>query len=397
MSVHRSSAWPLSWVAAALIAYASLFPWSGWHWPEGQTFSWLLPKLPFEVADDLIANILGYLPFGLILCLAHLRSGRGALSAALRTVLTGSALSYALELIQYTVPERVPSLSDWALNTLGMAWGALAALTIHALGLVDQWHRLRERWFIPQAGHGLALLWMWPLGLLFPPPVPLGQGQLMPHVRLALVDWSEGTALQQWLLPADPLTLWASVHSAVVGSRWLPMVEALTVAAGLLAPMCVACAIARPQRLRVVLMAFVVLAGIGTTTLSTAINYRPGHAFTWLTLPSAFGLSLGALAGTGLIGRTRTTCAWWGLLSLAALAVLVHLAPVDPYYAQALQSWEHGRFIRFHGLSRWFGLLWPYVAFVWLLGRAWGRDGRDDAGRPGVSDAPAQVADKPAA
>jgi hypothetical protein len=62
-----------------------------------------------------------------------------------------------------------------------------------------------------------------------------------------------------------------------------------------------------------------------------------------------------------------------GLLALLALVWLVHQVPSDPYYAQNLQAWENGRFVRFHGLSRWFGLLWPYAAFVWLIGRLTGR------------------------
>jgi hypothetical protein len=67
-------------------------------------------------------------------------------------------------------------------------------------------------------------------------------------------------------------------------------------------------------------------------------------------------------------------CGILGVLVLLALMVLIHLSPSDPYYAQTLASWEHGRFIRFHGLSRWFGILWPYVALVWLLSRVWSRD-----------------------
>ena len=47
---------------------------------------------------------------------------------------------------------------------------------------------------------------------------------------------------------------------------------------------------------------------------------------------------------------------------MVGLLILVHQAPSDPYYAQTLQAWENGRFVRFHGLSRWFGLLWPFVA-----------------------------------
>jgi len=354
MSVHRSSAWPLTWVAAALIVYASLFPWSGWRWPESQVFHWLLPKLGFEVANDLVANILGYLPFGLIMGIAHLRSGRGPLAAAVFTVLAGSAVSYLVELTQYTLPARVPSITDWMLNTLGMAWGALAALTLSALGLVDLWHRLRERWFIPQAGHGLALLSMWPLGLLFPTPWPLGQGQLLPRVRITLVEWTQDTPLQAWILPADPLTMWASFHSAVVSSSWLPVVETLATHMGTSRP--------------------VVVLGMGVTALSAGLNFGPTHAFSWLTLPSAIGMLLGAFGGAVLVGCSRRTCAVLGVLMVLSLIGLIHLAPMDPYYAQTLQEWENGRFIRFHGLARWMGILWPYVALVWLIGRLAGRE-----------------------
>ncbi len=369
MLPHRSSAWPLTWVALALVTYATLHPWRGWHWPEHQAFSWLLPKLSNEVLDDLIGNLLGYVPLGLVMCLAFLRSGSNAFWAAMRTLLFCSAWSYSLELIQFTLPARVPSISDWTLNTLGAAWGALAAVTIHALGLVDIWHKLREKWFIPQAGHGLALIWMWPLGLLFPPPLPLGQGQLLPPVRLALVEWTKDTPWQAWLLPEDPLMLWDRIHLAAVRSEWLVVIEALTVAAGLMAPMCVACAFARPRVTRLLLLSGAVLVALFTTTVSTAINFGVQHALTWVSLPVVVGMLLGSVGGVVLVDRTRTTCASLGVVVLLALICLIHLAPVDPYYAQTLQAWEHGRFIRFHGLSRWFGVLWPYVALAWLVGR----------------------------
>ncbi|HYR26467.1 MAG TPA: VanZ family protein [Aquabacterium sp.] len=374
MSTHRSSAWPLTWVAVALIVYATLHPLTGWHWPDRQVFSWLLPKLPHETTDDLVGNILGYLPLGLILCVAHLRSGASAPMAVGKTLLFGTTLSYALELTQFALPTRVPSITDWVLNTLGVAWGTLAAITVHALGVVDWWHGLRQRWFIQQAGHGLALLWLWPLGLLFPPPLPLGEGQLLPPVRLMLVDWTAGTPLQAWLLPEDPLRLWANIHAGVVASSWLPVVEALTVAAGMLAPLCVACALARPRVLRIGLLSGLVLIAVGGTALSTALNFGPQHAFSWVTLPASIGLLAGAGAGLLLVQRSRITCAVLGVGVLLTLIGLIHLAPPDPYYAQTLQAWEHGRFIRFHGLARWFGLLWPYVALLWLLGRLGSRD-----------------------
>jgi hypothetical protein len=80
-----------------------------------------------------------------------------------------------------------------------------------------------------------------------------------------------------------------------------------------------------------------------------------------------------ALAGSLLPARAA---AGLGLAVLGALVALVSQAPVDPYFADSLQSWEQGRFIRFHGLALWIGWLWPYAAMVWLLGRL-GRAGAD--------------------
>jgi VanZ family protein len=374
MAVHRSLAWPLSWVAGGLIVYATLHPWTGWHWPGWDAIHWLLPKQSYEVLSDVTANLLGYLPFGLVLCLAWLRSGKGPLGAAWRTVLTASAMSYCLELLQHLLPGRVPSVTDWILNTVGAAWGVLAALTLHALGLVEVWHRLRQRWFIPQAGHGLALLCLWPLGLLFPPPLPLGQGQIWPQLHLLLVELTQDTPWQDWVLPDDPLTLWAVLPDAWSGSVWAPELEAVTVALGLLAPLCVAGALASQRALRIVLMAALVLAGIVFTALSSALNFGPVHAFSWVTLPAASGMLLGASCAALLVDRGRGTCALLGIVVLVGLLVMVHQVPSDPYYAETLLAWESGRFIRFHGLSRWFGLLWPFVALIWLVGRLLGRD-----------------------
>lgn len=374
MAVHRSLAWPLSWVAGGLITYATLHPLVGWHWPGWEAIRWLLPKQSYEVMSDVTANLLGYLPFGLVLCLAWLRSGKGPMGAAWRTLLTASALSYSLELLQHLLPGRVPSVTDWILNSVGAAWGVLGALTLHALGAIEVWHRLRERWFIPQAGHGLALLCLWPLGLLYPPPLPLGQGQIWPQLRLLLVELTQDTPWQAWFLPDDPLALWAALPDAWQGSAWASELEALTVALGLLAPLCVAGALASQRTLRIVLMAMLVLAGILFTALSSALNFGPVHAFSWVTLPAAAGMLLGASAAALLVNRGRTTCAILGIAVLSGLLVLVHQVPSDPYYAETLLAWESGRFIRFHGLSRWFGLLWPFLALSWLAVRLLVRD-----------------------
>jgi hypothetical protein len=62
-------------------------------------------------------------------------------------------------------------------------------------------------------------------------------------------------------------------------------------------------------------------------------------------------------------------------MALTGLLVLVHQAPTDPYYAQSLQAWEQGRWVRFHGLAQWVGWLWPFAAIGWLLTRLSARGG----------------------
>jgi hypothetical protein len=55
------------------------------------------------------------------------------------------------------------------------------------------------------------------------------------------------------------------------------------------------------------------------------------------------------------------------LLALAVHLSLLNQAPTSPYFAQTLQTWEQGRFIRFNGLAQWLGWLWPYAALAYVL------------------------------
>jgi len=370
MATHRSTAWPLSVVAMVLVAYASFYPLRGWAWPEGSIFHWWLPKLPHEATDDLAANVLGYLPLGAVWCLAHLRSGRRPVFAAAVALLTCSAWSYGIELVQHFLPSRVPSFMDWALNTLGAAWGVLAALTAHALGWVDWWHRQRLRWLDAHAGTGVALLALWPVGLLQPLPWPLGQGRVLPHLHALLREASEGSIWQSVVLPDAGPPGWAALQAWSADPDVAGLMEALTVMAGLLLPLTVAAALAEPRRFRIGLMAALWGAAFAVSTLACGLNFGLLHALAWVTLPATVGLLLAAFAGLWLVGCSPRVAAMMGVGMALWLMLLVHLAPSDPYFAQALRTWESGLFIKFHGLTRWFSQLWPAVALIWLARRA---------------------------
>ena len=76
---HRSSALPLALAYAALLVYASLYPFEGWRWPPGAAWQDLLQLRWFARRGifDEVSNALGYLPLGLLLTVLALRRGAG--------------------------------------------------------------------------------------------------------------------------------------------------------------------------------------------------------------------------------------------------------------------------------------------------------------------------------
>lgn len=366
---HRSSALPLAAAYAALVLYASLFPFSGWRWPPGQDLPALLALSwpPWRHVFDSWSNWVGYVPLGALLHVGARRSGLGHARALMLALALPAGLSYATEVLQQFLPGRHPSLKDWALNTAGAASGVLLALTAQALGLDKRWHGLRQRWFGGEGAGALALLALWPVALLFPAPAPLGLGQAGPALRDALLALVQGVS---W---AEPLAAWlqpgALAATLPQAPGPLPLNEAAITALGLLAPCLLAFAVIAPGFRRVLALVALLAVALGGMTLSTALNFGPAHALAWVTPSTLPGVLAGSACALLLAASGRRLAAALGLMALTGGVVLVANAPTDPYLAQTLQAWEQGRFVRFHGLAQWVGWLWPFAAMAWLLAR----------------------------
>ena len=363
---HRSTAWPLALAFGALVVYASLYPFTGWRWPATQSgFALLqLPWPPWRDRFDEAANLIGYVPLGALLFVAVVRSGGRAAWGVALALLCSAGLSYGVEVTQSFLPTRVPSLKDCAFNLAGSAMGALLGGVILALGGIDRWQALRERWFARRSAGALLLLVLWPIGLLFPAPVPLGLGQVGAELRQGIEAVVAGTP---W---AADVVAWLGKGAAATALPSLSRLQELLVTAfGLAAPCLLAFAATRPGWHRLALLAGAAALAPAVTTLSTALNFGPEHAFAWWTATTWRGLALGAVFAGAAIAAGPRLAASLGLALSTALVVLVAQAPTDPYYAASLQGWEQGRFIRFHGLAQWVGWLWPYAAILWLLTR----------------------------
>lgn len=362
--ISRSSAVPLAWAWVGLIVYASLFPFDGWRWPPGAA-AWQLLRLAWPryfIPFDIAGNLLAYAPLGALAALAGLRHGRGPAAALAGAVLLGGALSYTMEVVQHLLPQRVPSLLDWVLNSAGTLAGALLVLAGNVLGLLRRWQAARDRWLDHGNAGALALLVLWPVALLFPTPVPLGLGQVGEVLRDALaaglvdVPWAQPVA--DWLVP-----------SMDAPSSLSPQAEALAVMLGLLSPCLLAFSAARPGWRRLGLALGAAVLGLGATTLSTALNFGPDHALAWRTPGTLAAMGVALLLALAALWLPPRLAGALALVALTGGVVLVHGAPTDPYYADSLQGWEQGRFVRFHGVAQWLGWLWPYAAMAWLLAR----------------------------
>jgi hypothetical protein len=286
--------------------------------------------------------------------------------ALLRAFAAGAGLSLALELLQNFLPQRVASNVDLGLNSLGTLIGAALGGWIHERGGVERWQLARDRWFVGSGAGGLALLLLWPAGLLAPSPVPFGLGQVLVRLQEFAANLVADTPIEPWFEGWTE----AGLDRGALSSG----AEFALIALGLLAPCMVAFSVAQPGWRRLVLVLGAAALGCLATTLSTALNFGPQHMLAWGTRLALAALVFAIVLAGMLSLAPRRAAAGLGLMVLAALVTLVAQAPSDPYFAESLQAWEQGRFIRFHGAARWIGWLWPYAAIAYLLARLGARE-----------------------
>ena len=81
--------------------------------------------------SDLVLNLLGFVPFGLLVSLRITAAGRLSIrSCGLATLALGFGVSLLIETVQVFLPGRDSSLLDLVANTVGTAAGALIALVV---------------------------------------------------------------------------------------------------------------------------------------------------------------------------------------------------------------------------------------------------------------------------
>lgn len=353
------------WLAAyaAALVYASLYPWKDWRAPSAAMLEFVSAPWPrYWTAFDVATNVIAYLPFGLLACVAIARGAHTTVVRAAPWALTlATLLSFGLESMQSLLPARVPSRLDLALNVAGAAAGILIAGWLGRRRVESLPRSLRDALAVaPGASLGALLLVSWPIAQWYPQSMVFATGDLLfawpPPPGQVLPDW--WTAL---ILPA----------------RYEPFVEACTVALAIVAVGSIAReAFAAPAdpRARPASwpIALPIVAACAIKTIAGAAVLGTAHAFGWLSAAAQGGLVVGAIglyALTPVRPRVRMSFA---IAALAVGTLLVNLAPPNAYYLSMRALWD-GAWVNFHGLLRAVATLWPFAALAWCGRRLYAR------------------------
>ncbi len=351
----QSMAVVLAWAFAALIAYASLYPFVGWS-GAGLNLAEIItsPWPTYWTWFDVSTNAVGYAPLGFLIVVAARRT-RSRTSALLLSLLLCSCLSLALEWGQSYLPRRIPSNVDWALNSLGgLVGSAVAALAVQA-EWIARWDRWRRTWLASGAKLDIVLLALWPVAALYPSSVPFGLGHV--RVRFGLVNVDDWQA-PAWLFePMAAIHAWSSADLvAMTGLQ-----ESLVMGMSVLAPSLLACAAGRGAHVRLWGLFTVWLTAATVGIVSAALTYGPGHALDWWR-PNMW-LALMLVLGVSWFARRLARVVLMRLVVVVLIITLwlLNTSGSSAYLDQSLQIWEAGQFIRFHGASQWLGWLWPFA------------------------------------
>lgn len=327
----------------ALVAYASLYPFSGWQARSADPTAFLAAPWPLYITvSDSVLNVLAYLPLGLLLTLM-LMAWMPRPAAALGGVLAGACVSLAIEYAQNFLPARIPSNVDLLANSAGALLGAAIAYAFGVRWLLSgDLYRLRGRLF--QAGastdFGFMLLAMW----LF--------------TQLNAEVWLFGNGDLRKLLPD-----FVGLRFSAEGYRLL---ESGVAALNFCGVGFMLAALARSYLAAALALTVLTSFALVLKTVASSALFVPGNPSLWLTPGSLAGLAIGAAIWLPLAAAPRHWLIRLAAACLAAGLVLVNLVPENPYLSAALRVWRHGHYLSFNHMTGTLSLLWPFVAIAYL-------------------------------
>jgi VanZ family protein len=341
-----------------LIVYASWFPFTGWRSSGLSPFAFLnLQPQRYWTGFDVMVNVVGYMPLGVLLVLSLYPLLR-RMWAALAAAVIGLLVSGVMEIVQNYLPSRVPSNLDLLTNAGGCLLGALVGARFSSM-LLDssRLYTVRRSWFAAHASQGLVLVALWPLAQVYPQNYLFGNGQVLTTISEWLSEWLDSDIDLVGLLRGD--------GNMSVEQFWLS--ETIITACGMTGAALTLMCLTRRSAPRLALMFAMVAAGVVVKTLASSLFFAPENALVWLTPGAEAGCLIGLIMLTGLAFAPQVAQRRLAIVTLLLAVVVVNTTPANPYFISTLQAWQQGKFLNFNGAAQFLGFAWPFLALWFLL------------------------------
>ncbi|WP_329605341.1 VanZ family protein [Undibacterium fentianense] len=342
---------------AVLIIYASLYPFSGWHFENLAAFGEQFRQWPrYRPLFDSIVNILGYIPFGSLIVFAmYPRFARW--SAVLGACLIGITMSACMESTQFFLPTRVTSLLDLITNGIGTILGAIiGGVVAPSVFRSDALQRLRTHWLQQGSSRELVVLGLWPLAQLFPQAFLFGHGQILPIISL----WCE-----EYLDISIDLSDILRNGIELSAENYL-LSETIITACGCSGAILLWLSLFNRHAPKFVLSCLLLVSALAIKALSYALMFQPENAFLWLAPGAQGGIAIGILMLYGFSFTPNYVQRRLAMILLIISFFMVNLIPSNPYFLNTLQTLVQGKMLNFYGAAQFLSVVWPLMA-IWYL------------------------------
>ncbi len=357
---------PSSFLRAALLAYvflivyASLYPFSGWEYAGVFPPAYLPAPLPrYWTWFDILINVAGYVPLGILLVTAVSPLLRGW-RAFVFALVAGTCLSMVMEALQAYLPSRVSSNLDLMTNAAGTFIGAFLGTVLSPLIFrEDRIHYFIQRWVRFGSSRVLIIPMLWPLAQIYPQNYLFGHGEILP----VLSGWLSAF----WGTPVDLSQMIMNGHQLTVEQYWLS--ETFISATGLTGAVLILLSSLQKKAPRIQLAVLMLLVAVLFKMMACALFFEPKNALVWLTPGAIAGLVVGLLMLSGLIFVPPPVQSRMAVYLLLIGLITVNVLPDNQYFLSTLQTWSQGKFLNFNGAARFLALIWPFMA-LWFLCRS---------------------------
>ncbi len=340
-----------------LILYASLYPFSGWRRTGAAPLTYLTERFPhYWTVFDVSIDIVGYIPFGMLLVLACY-PWLSRIWASVLSMLAGGLMTGSMEAIQTYLPTRVASILDFATNCLGVLIGiALGCILTPLLLERDLLKRIRLRWFITDASKGLILIALWPFAQIYPQGYLFGLGHVVP-------------TLSGWIsvvldVPVDLGEILRQGAELSIEQYWLS--ETIITCCGLIGAVLIFLCLLQRNAPKARLVTLLILVTLSLKSLTQALLFKPENAWTWITPGVEAGLIVGCLMLYGLAFTPARVQRNLSMFMLIISLMVINFVPGNPYFTDTISGWVQGKFLNFNGAAQFLSELWPWMA-LWFL------------------------------